>query len=162
VWAHKSPKQALILLWKHQVKLAQSSDGQIVREFKSKAHISFKHPLSVSPPKTKSLEPTTVMAWPQRPTGLGPLTTTRVHTCDTGEQETLVSESQSRYQRIQRAEAEQIKRIIIGSFWLALVIEFRDSAPNQKDAVDEHGGWSETRAGSLSTGLQEGCGVIPR
>ena len=62
---HMAPKKDSILLLRNLVKMAQGSEVQTLQEFKSNAQISFKYlfRLALQPPKTKSLEPTTVMVW---------------------------------------------------------------------------------------------------
>lgn len=54
-----------------------------IRELRSKLHKSFKNSPSTCPPNTTNFDPAIVTACPYRPTGLGPLTVTRVHSRDT-------------------------------------------------------------------------------
>jgi hypothetical protein len=85
----------------------------------------------------------------------------RDHSRDTGAQETPISQSRLS-QKVQRAEVEQIKRIIMGPIEHAQFIRIRGPAPNQKRITDTRAGVSKTWTGSLSAGLQECRGEIAR
>jgi len=62
---------------------AYSTESQSLREFRSKAHRSFKKFPLTWPPNTKNFDPTIVTACPYRPTGDGPCIDTQVHSRET-------------------------------------------------------------------------------
>ena len=77
----------------------------------------------------------------------------RVHSRDTGTQETLISWRGFDIKNVQRTKVEQIKRIVMALVLRILVTEIRLPTPNQKGSAGEHGTMSVTWTGNVPARL---------